>query len=300
MDMSSPVRGRFAPSPTGPLHFGSLIAALGSYLQARSQGGEWYLRIENLDPPREQPGASDAILRVLDKLQLHWDGEVMYQSTRLEAYEAALSTLARNDRLFYCDCSRQQIRTHQKYNPQDARYPGTCRSQRSPRPDSAIRVQVDDIPVEIDDLCQGRHRWNLAQDGGDFIVRRRDGLFAYHLAVVVDDAYQGMTEIVRGSDLLDSTPGQVYLQHLLGLPAPAYMHLPVATRAGIKLSKQAHAPALNLDNPGQMLLRALHFLGQAPPASLCSADAASLLEWAVANWQPQQVPGQEAIEISAL
>ena len=299
MNTTTPVRGRFAPSPTGPLHFGSLVAAVGSYLQARSQGGEWYLRIENIDPPREQPGASDGILRTLEAFQLHWDGEVTYQIQRLPAYEAALARLARDNHLFYCDCSRRQLREQQKSATPATPYPGHCRGQRTARPDCAVRIEVGQESVTVEDGCLGRHSWNLADEIGDFIVRRRDGLFAYHLAVVVDDADQGMTEIVRGNDLLDNTPQQIYLQRRLGLPTPRYLHLPVAVHEGLKLSKQTHAPALDLAHPGPLLYKALHFLGHTPPASLQHADPASLLQWALTHWQVARLPKQRNIEIGS-
>ena len=286
-------RGRFAPSPTGPLHFGSLVTALGSFLQARSQQGEWLVRMEDIDPPREQAGAADEILRALEAFHLYWDKSVLYQSTRSEAYEAALEQLANNQQSFDCGCSRKSIAA----NGGGLVYPGTCRkglpSGAKPR---AIRVCVPDQHIGFNDILQGRVESNLQNDIGDFVVRRADGFYAYHLAVVVDDAEQGITEIVRGTDLLNATLPQYFLQDCLGYPHPDYGHLPIAVnQQGQKLSKQTFAAPIEQHNPGPTLVKALQFLGHPPPGELEKAPPALLLEWALTRWNIQNVPHTKAI-----
>ncbi len=283
-----PHRGRFAPSPSGPLHFGSLIAAVGSFLSARSSGGEWLLRIDNVDPPREVPGAADGILRTLENYRLFWDGPVLYQSTRFDAYEAALTQLANDGHTYPCGCTRKEISA---VSPNHV-YPGTCRSGLpTGRNGRAVRVRSADDEICFDDLLQGRQCRHLANDIGDFVVHRADGFYAYHLATALDDAFQQITEVVRGADLLDATFPQLHLQNLLKLPRPAYLHLPIAaTREGKKLSKQTQAPAIDNVPPGDMLTRALSFLGQPPPRELHDAPAAELLEWAIAHWNLSHLP----------
>lgn len=250
----TPYRGRFAPSPTGPLHLGSLIAALVSYLDARQRQGSWLVRIEDLDPPREQAGAADAILRSLEAHGLHWDERLRYQSQGGEAYAAALEQLAAAEQLFWCRCSRKQLAGHEVY-------PGTCRGCRQPRADAAIRWQVPVGFERFNDRYQGQQSVDLAALG-DVVLRRRDGLFAYQLAVTVDDLDQGITEVVRGIDLLDSTPWQRALFRSLGSTPPDYAHFPVLVDAnGQKLSKQNRAPALDDRKPGNNLQQALQHLG---------------------------------------
>lgn len=290
-------RGRFAPSPTGPLHFGSLLAAAGSFLEARSRGGEWLVRMEDLDLPRVVPGAADGILRTLDAFGLHWDGRVMAQSARNEAYRAALAELERLGAVYPCACTRREVADSALSGIDGPVYPGTCRGGlpegRAPR---ALRVRTDSRPVGFDDALQGRVSQNLATEVGDFVLRRADGLFAYQLAVVVDDAEQGITHVVRGADLLDSTPRQIYLQQLLGLPTPAYLHLPVAVNArGEKLSKQTLAPAVDSANPVGVLFEVLEFFNQAPPEELKGADLESFWKWAVAHWRASSVPARRAV-----
>ena len=291
-DSSHAYRGRFAPSPTGPLHFGSLVAAVGSFLQAKSRGGEWLVRIEDLDPPREAPGAADEILRTLEACGLHWDGGVMYQSRRHGAYEAAMEMLARLDAIYPCACSRREIADSGMNGVDGPAYPGTCRDGLPPgREPRAWRVRADTRTVEFEDALQGRMRRNLAVDFGDFVLRRADGFFAYQLAVVVDDAGQGITEIVRGADLIESTPRQIHLQRLLGEPTPDYVHLPVALNArGEKLSKQSFAVPIDTARPQQVLFQALQFLGQQPPAELLENNMDDFWRWAVAHWQLARVP----------
>jgi glutamyl-Q tRNA(Asp) synthetase len=286
-------RGRFAPSPTGPLHFGSLVAALGSYLDARAQGGEWLVRIEDLDPPREVPGAATDILRTLEALGLCWDGTVVRQSERGEAYAAALARLERDGATYPCACTRKEIGDAALAGSDGSRvYPGTCRpGLPAGRAARATRLRVSDAEVELDDALQGSVRQRLALEVGDFVLRRADGLIAYQLAVVVDDAAQGITEVVRGADLLDSTPRQILLQRLLGVPTPCYLHLPVATdAAGEKLSKQTLAAPIALARPGAALVAALRFLGQRPDPRYADAPPAELLAIAAAGWDRASIP----------
>ncbi len=286
-------RGRFAPSPSGPLHFGSLVAALGSFLSVRAHGGEWLLRIDDVDPPRTVPGASEGILRTLENYHLFWDGPVLYQSQRSEAYAAALTQLAAADHSYPCGCTRREISAA---SPNHI-YPGTCRNGLPPgRQARALRVYCDEQDLCFDDNLQGRRCQRLGRDIGDFIVKRADGLYAYHLATTLDDAFQQVTEVVRGADLLDATFPQLHLQQLLGLPRPSYLHLPVAvTTEGKKLSKQTRAPAIDNFPPAEMLSRALTFLAHPPPAELHSAPPAEQLDWAIAHWQPQRLPSRPSI-----
>lgn len=288
----SSYRGRFAPSPTGPLHFGSLVAAIGSFLEARSRGGEWLIRIEDLDPPREPAGAAEDILRSLEAFSLQWDGAVLYQSRRHPAYETALAELRRLGVLYACACTRREVADSALTGVDGPVYPGTCR-QGVPagREGRALRVRTDESAIAFDDPVQGRIESRLERDVGDFILRRADGFYAYQLAVVVDDAEQGVTEVVRGADLLGSTARQIYLQRLLGLPTPAYMHLPVAVNAGgEKLSKQTGAAALSVGRASELWWEALRFLGQDPPEALRSEAVTTIRDWGVARWSAAAVP----------
>jgi glutamyl-Q tRNA(Asp) synthetase len=291
-------RGRFAPSPTGALHFGSLLAAVGSYLDARANQGQWLVRIEDIDPPRELPGASDAILVTLEQYGLCWDGEVMYQSRRSPAYADSLARLQQDGQTYPCTCSRRDIMLAAA-DYSEAVYPGTCRNGipagRTPR---SIRVRVaDDVSIGFHDRLQGEQHEHLSPTSGDFVLRRADGLYAYQLAVVVDDAAQGITDIVRGADLLDSTARQIYLQQLLGFTTPRYLHLPVATNAaGEKLSKQTLAKAVPLERPLAVLCAVLGFLGQTPPADLTTASIDEFWHWAISHWNPARLPACKLIE----
>ncbi|MFA7097525.1 MAG: tRNA glutamyl-Q(34) synthetase GluQRS [Gammaproteobacteria bacterium] len=291
-------RGRFAPSPTGLLHFGSLITAVASFLEARSRDGEWLVRIEDLDPPREVPGASGAILRTLEAYGLHWDGPVMYQSRRTDAYEEALARLQSLSVVYPCGCSRRDILEAARTAPDGrAIYPGTCRNRIPPgRIPRAIRLRTTPETIAFTDRIQGEFRQALEDEVGDFVVRRAEGWHAYQLAVVVDDAAQGVTDVVRGSDLLDSTPRQIYLQRLLGLPTPTYAHLPVAVNdQGEKLSKQTGAPKIPPDDPVPHLFAVLQFLNQQPPPELRYAALDEFWVWAVAHWRPNRIPRVPAI-----
>ncbi|MDX9766175.1 MAG: tRNA glutamyl-Q(34) synthetase GluQRS [Ectothiorhodospiraceae bacterium] len=296
-DGAAPYVGRFAPSPTGPLHLGSLLAALGSYLDARHHGGRWLLRIEDIDPPREQPGAADAILHTLDVYGFEWDGEVLWQSRRHDAYQEAIDRLRRNGTAYPCGCTRSEIAAAARIGSEGPVYPGTCRDGLPPGKHArAIRVRTLDEPVAFDDRLQGYQTQSLARDIGDFVIRRADGLIAYQLAVVVDDAHQGITDVVRGADLLDSTPRQIHLQHLFELPTPRYLHLPLAVDPrGDKLSKQTHAPALPDDRPVPHLVQALRLLGLDPPAGLERSNLAECWAWALTHWQPDHLPRQRMV-----
>ena len=274
------VVGRFAPSPSGPLHFGSVVTAVASFLDARAQGGRWLLRMDDLDPPRIEVDAAHHILATLEALALEWDGAVVYQSARGEAYAQALAQLLDQAQVYRCRCSRTDIGA--------GPYPGTCRqagwSATTAR--LAWRVRVDDQAICIADCVQGEYLQRLAHHCGDFVVRRADGVYAYHLAAVVDDAWSGVTQVTRGSDLLESTPRQVHLQRLLGLPTPRYAHLPVVLDTnGDKLSKQTYAPAVDTTSAPRALFQALDFLGLAPPAALVGAAPAELLVWALPRWR---------------
>lgn len=290
--------GRFAPSPTGPLHIGSLMAAVGSYLEARTHDGHWLLRMEDLDPPREMAGAADGILRDLEALGFQWDGPVLYQSRRREAYEQALGQLG--PKVFPCACSRSEIADSAVTGIEGPVYPGTCRDGLSPgKAPRALRVRVQPGDLSFEDALQGPTHQDLAQDIGDFVVRRADGCHAYQLAVVVDDAWGKVTHVVRGSDLLLSTPRQLHLQTLLGLTHPVYMHLPVAVNgAGEKLSKQTGARPLDLSQPASTLWQALTLLQQSPPQSLKASSIDDIWAWARKHWQPASMSGLSSVEIA--
>lgn len=293
-------RGRFAPSPSGPLHFGSLVAAVGSYLDARSHGGAWLVRMEDVDRPRCQPGAADDILRMLAAFGFEWDGDVLYQSMRDAAYAGALEKLRASGRVFPCACTRSELADSQLMRAVGGGvqvYPGTCRAGLPPGKSArAWRLRVDDAVIAFEDGVQGRIEQDLAREAGDFVLLRADGFFAYQLAVVVDDAEQGVTHVVRGADLLDSTPRQILLQGLLGLPVPAYLHLPVAVNArGEKLSKQSRAAPLDAARPQPALRAALDFLGQATPKELEYASPAELWRWAKEHWDSTRIPRQRSV-----
>lgn len=290
-DSSAPYIGRFAPSPTGALHFGSLVAAVGSYLDARTHGGRWLLRIEDVDAPRSVPGAAEGIIATLASFGFEWDGEIVRQSRRSAAYEAALDTLKAAGHAYPCVCTRRELAGQPLARDGSRRYPGTCRGGLAPgREGRAWRVRADGV-IHFDDAVQGPQEIDLAADAGDYVVRRADGLFAYQLAVVVDDAEAGVTHVVRGADLLDSTARQIHLLGLLGAPVPAYAHLPLATNAaGEKLSKQTLARAIDEHPPQAALLAALRFLGQNPPGTLAGAPLAELWRWAQAHWSIAAVP----------
>jgi glutamyl-Q tRNA(Asp) synthetase len=278
--------GRFAPSPTGPLHFGSLVAAVASWVDARSRGARWIVRIEDVDETRTVPGASEEILATLAALGMVSDGEVAWQSRRKALYDAALARLAEAGHLYRCRCSRREIADSGLLGPEGAIYPGTCRGLALE--EGAVRLRVPPGDVAFTDELRGTLTQDVAAAIGDFVLRRRDGLHAYQLAVVVDDADQGVTDVVRGADLLWSTPRQVLLQRLLGLATPRYLHVPVATNAaGEKLSKQTRAAPVDPSRPREAIAAALDFLGQ---ASAPAATPAAMLEAAAARWRPWDIP----------
>ncbi|ALR14693.1 tRNA glutamyl-Q(34) synthetase GluQRS [Vibrio natriegens] len=282
--------GRFAPSPSGPLHFGSLVAALGSYFQAKANHGAWLVRIEDLDPPREMPGATQAILEALQAYQLHWDGEVVYQSQRHHLYQAQIDTWLENGDAYYCQCTRKQIKQHGGF------YPGTCRDKNLK--EGAIRLKMTKPIASFFDLKHGTIQIPEQLVNEDFIIKRRDGLFAYNLAVVLDDIDQGVTEVVRGADLIEPTGRQISLYQILGQPEVSYLHLPLAIdNNGNKLSKQNHATAIDIDNPKPALLKAMTFLGFDIPEEIRASDITNILRWGSENWQLEQLPTE--IEITA-
>ena len=285
MSAHSQYTGRFAPSPSGALHFGSLVAALGSYLQARASRGRWMLRIEDIDPPREIPGAAAAILRQLDHYGLHWDGPVWYQSQRHAVYRDVLADLQRRGLSYYCHCTRARIQAL------GGRYDGHCRELGLPPDHAAIRLRQIRPVMSFNDKLRGEIIADPALAREDFIIRRRDGLFAYNLAVVVDDAAQGITEVVRGADLIEPTVRQLALYRQLGYKEPGYVHLPLAmTPAGAKLSKQNHAPDLPGGDPRPVLAAALRFLNQPIAQGWRDLSLGSMLDLAIEQWSLSAVP----------
>ena len=275
LSQPSDIIGRFAPSPTGDLHFGSLVAAVASFLNVKSSGGRWLVRVEDLDPPRELAGSAARIVQDLADFGMHSDGEVLYQSKRLAAYEEACSGLLSRGQAFWCGCSRRDLSA-------SGVYPGTCRNGvRKGKKPRAIRIRVDASTIHWRDLVQGDQCESLQSSAGDFVIRRADGLFAYQLAVVVDDAYQGVTEIVRGADLLDSTARQIWLQQCLGFRPLQYAHVPIAVSPdGRKLSKRLQSDPIRLQSRVIALRQALTFLGHEPP----ELDLSGTWEWAHQHW----------------
>ena len=282
-----PVIGRFAPSPTGDLHFGSLVSAVGSYLEAKSAGGNWLLRIEDIDPPREISGSATSIINDLHRLGLVQDGPVLYQSNRLDAYQHAINRLLEQGLAYPCACSRKDL-------PLSGIYPGTCRNGLAAgRQARSVRFRVDGESCEFVDKIQGRISDSPAGISGDFIIQRADGLVAYQLAVVVDDDFQAVNQVVRGADLLDSTSRQICLQKALGFESPDYMHLPVALSAdGRKLGKRDRTDPVKHQDPTHAISQALHFLGQNPPQGL-SLD--NLWDWSLEHWNNKLIPRSKAI-----
>ena len=282
-----PVIGRFAPSPSGDLHFGSLVSAVGSYLEARTAGGKWLVRIEDIDPPREVSGSATRIINDLQQLGLMSDGPVLYQSSRLDAYQKALNQLLDKGLAYPCACSRKDL-------PESGIYPGTCRNGvTGGKIARSVRFRVEKETCNFTDHLQGRMTDSPANISGDFIIQRADGLFAYQLAVVVDDQFQGITQVVRGADLLDSTSRQIFLQQALGFTSPDYMHLPVALSVdGRKLGKRLQTDPVKHQDPSFAVGQALLFLGQKPPSNL-SLEA--LWSWALEHWNKDLIPRSKAI-----
>jgi glutamyl-Q tRNA(Asp) synthetase len=294
--LTNPV-ARFAPSPTGPLHLGSLLAAVGSYLDARTNGARWLVRIEDIDTPRVVPGCAAEILRTLETFGFEWDGEVLYQSTRRDAYRAALAQLTAAGRLFDCSCTRKDLGAG---GSDDAPgYPGTCRNGPTRPGATSRRFRVSDTRVEFEDLFQGKQDFDLTTCG-DVVVERRDGLASYQLAVVVDDAFQGVTRVVRGADLISSTPWQIDLQAALSLPRPIYGHLPLLLEPdGSKLSKSRRALPLDPSQVAKGLTATLTLLSHTPPPDLEHSSAKDVWKWAFAHWRPQALAGSVRCELSA-
>ena len=284
--------GRFAPSPTGLLHIGSLLTALASYADARANRGKWLVRMEDLDPPREMPGAAAHILHTLEAFGFEWDGEVVWQSRRHSLYRDALGRLKEKGLLYPCYCSRKDWQAAAAQGADGFVYNGRCRRPEDrPHNDKppAWRIRVNDETIGFDDGIVGHYAQNLARDIGDFVLLRADGFWAYQLAVVADDADQGITHIVRGQDLLVSTPRQIYLQRCLGFATPHYAHLPLlVNKHGQKWSKQTLAPALDENHKEQLLRQVLQYLNL-PPAPEVSRPQA-LLSWAIEHWQPHKIP----------
>ncbi len=283
--------GRFAPSPTGPLHFGSLVAAIASYLTVRQAGGEWLLRIEDIDKPREQPGATGSIIQTLQTFGFEWDRQIIYQSQRVDAYHEALAAL--KPHTYPCTCSRKDIQQHGHMGEYGMVYPGTCRNKTAivPTQQSSIRLRTHNAPICFTDRIRGEYCQQLETELGDFVILRADGFFAYQLAVVIDDEWQGVNQVVRGADLLDNTPRQIYLQQLLGFAQPVYAHVPlVLNDKGQKLSKQNLAPAITPANRIRTLLAALKFLGQTGPDADDFSHVTEFWDWAIKNWDTAKIP----------
>ena len=288
-----PYVGRFAPSPTGELHLGSLTTAVASYLHARQAGGEWLVRVEDIDPPREINGAAASILNTLEAFKLHWDRSVLYQSTRLGAYEAVARDLLASGQAFLCSCSRRDVRS---VSGGTQRYPGTCRNRQAHSEPTAIRVRTEAHITSFVDGLQGPSHYDVAATDGDYVVFRRDGLPAYHLAVVLDDGFQGVTDIVRGVDLLGSTAVHINLQQQLGLGTHRYWHLPVIVHAdGDKLSKQTGAQGITAKTVDDYAFKALQLLGAQPPPELQPAPPAELWAWALDHWQIETLASQREV-----
>ncbi len=287
MTISPSYRGRFAPSPTGPLHFGSLVAAMGSYLQAKRQNGEWLLRIDDIDPPREQKGVVDNILKTLDGFGFEWNGEVLYQSNRRERYHEVVHHLLEQKLAYPCSCSRKSILEKTGQTKGETVYPGFCRNGPLENlSEYSIRLRCNHELIQFDDAILGPQSFDLEKMNGDFVLQRRDGYFSYHLASGIDDAEQGITEVVRGADLLNCSPGQIHVQQTLGLSPPLYCHLPIVlSESGQKLSKQSHAKPIDSKESVDLLYKSLKFLGQMPPIELMQSNNKEIWNWAINHWQ---------------
>lgn len=295
IEVKKTYKGRFAPSPSGKLHFGSLVAAMGSYLQAKSQQGLWLVRIEDIDQTRTVSHSADHILSTLDSFGFEWDEEVIYQSPRTELYQDYLQKLKERDLIYACDCSRNKLRLDKSGGV----YPGHCREKTIIAPPHALRCLTTAESILFDDLIQGAYSVNLELECGDFIVKRRDNFFAYQLAVVVDDAEQGITDVIRGADLLSSTPQQIYLQQHLGLNTPDYGHLPIVMHDnGRKLSKSHQDLSLERQNDIEIMTKALIFLNQSPPKYLSLASHKEFWQWAIQNWDISRIKPTQQISFN--
>jgi len=292
-----PTTGRFAPTPSGPLHFGSLVAAVASYCQARAAGGRWLLRIEDVDTPRVVDGAADRILRDLEAFGFAWDGEVLYQNGQFEQYRHDLERLLDRGDCYACECRCRSLRRQGVASgPLGQIYPGNCRDKRLGPEGRSIRLDTrGSRSIAFTDRVYGRFELDLPRAVGDFVLRRADEIYAYHLAVVVDDQIQGVDEIVRGADLLENTCLHIYLQQRLGFATPGYLHIPLVNNIqGVKLSKQTGARAIEAASAPQLLLAALNHLAQQPDEDLQTASPQEILAWAVEHWTPASIPAQPA------
>ena len=295
--------GRFAPSPSGPLHFGSLVAALASYCEVKSRQGHWLLRIEDVDTGRVVAGAGEQILRDLETFGFEWDAAVSYQSDQFEQYQHYLDKLLEQGDCYACECSRRSLRQQGVASgPLGQIYPGLCRVKQLPVPEHSLRLNTENAQsVSFIDRVYGEMALNLPLSVGDFVLKRRDNIFAYHLAVVVDDELQGITQVVRGADLLENTCLHIYLQQRLSFATPEYMHIPLVNNVqGVKLSKQTGASALDHEHASALLVAALNHLGQAPQQELEHNKPREILQWAVANWNPASIPVQQAAVAESL
>jgi len=289
--------GRFAPTPSGPLHFGSLVAALASYCQARAGGGRWLLRIEDVDTPRVVAGAETQIIEALEAFGFAWEGPLLRQSSRFEVYRGYLEQLLAQRHCFACECSRRSLREQGVASGVLGQiYPGNCRDRDLTAAGHSLRLDTRGAGrIEFHDGLYGDFALDLEHEVGDFVLQRADGVFAYHLAVVVDDHEQGIDEVVRGADLLENTCLHIYLQRRLGFTTPRYLHIPLVNNIqGVKLSKQSGALALDLDNAPQLLFAALNHLNQQPATDLKAASPAEILAWAVEHWTPAAIPARPA------
>ena len=285
--------GRFAPSPSGPLHLGSLVAAVASYLHARIAGGQWLIRIEDIDPPREAPQASRQILETLAAFELHSDQDILFQSRHFENYLEIANKLLASGQAYRCSCSRQDIRHAGRVTPVGYRYPGTCRTRTIHEQPTSVRVRANQALGSFQDELQGTCRYNIDATTGDYVIFRNDGLPAYHLAVVLDDARQGITHIARGYDLLATTGLHIHLQQTLGLPIPKYAHFPVVVNAAKqKLSKRTGAKAVLPEDARRLAPEILRYLGADPPKSLCGRNPYHLWAWASKIWNPALLRGK--------
>lgn len=284
--------GRFAPSPTGPLHFGSLVAAVGSYLEAKKNRGQWLLRIEDIDPPREVPGATTSIIKTLERFGFEWDGDIIYQNQRYDIYQEYIDKLIAESQAYPCGCSRKEIAAVSPRSANGIVYPGTCRDGLDDKKPRSTRLLTENIDIHFKDQIQGNIEQNLESDSGDYIIRRADGLYAYNLAVVIDDQLNGITDIVRGYDLLPCTCQHIYLQRVLHFDTPSYTHLPIAlNESGQKLSKQNLAKEVDVSDRVKVLYNVITFLNQTPDPSLLDADINSIWKWAIANWDISKIKG---------
>ncbi|MCK4708652.1 MAG: tRNA glutamyl-Q(34) synthetase GluQRS [Gammaproteobacteria bacterium] len=287
------ITGRFAPTPSGPLHYGSLVSAVASYCHSKSVNGRWLLRIEDLDTPRVVTGAADSILQTLELYGFEWDGEILYQSQRFDIYEEFLQILIQQNLVYACSCSRKYLQQHpHQTGPLGAIYPGNCRHKQLDFKSLKLRLNIEPAGViEFSDRHYGTIQQNMDKESGDFIIKRQDGIYAYHLAVVVDDALQKVNDIVRGADLLEASFIHIYLNSLLGFSSAEYLHVPlIKNKTGEKLSKQSGAEGLTLDNPGKQLVKALVFLGQNIPTELSSYKPADILHYAIEHWDSRKIP----------